>query len=214
MKDAAALDIGLWSFWEHWASDPNGGAARGLIDANAAADLADAVNQPGAAPIYMPNDQVVSDWTATLAYFSMVATALRARKRTPGFYGQTSVFRAVQRYGYEWFVKAPDGTNDTGPANIVQSVAPHQDVNGVTCDVDEILTADFGGWNAAGLFTLDPPRKVPEMFVYKDPSSPALYLSTRPATYIPTPADHTALTAAGIPDVVVSPAFFKSLQAP
>src|SRR5208282_2063256 len=59
-QTAATLGIGIWSFWEGAASNPNGGAPQGTADATVACALADQAGQPKGAPIYMPNDQVVS----------------------------------------------------------------------------------------------------------------------------------------------------------
>jgi len=132
--------------------------------------LADQAQQPKAAPIFMPNDQIVSDQQATLDYFRAAADKIRTLDRTPGFYGQASVWSSVKAFGYDYFVKAPDGTNDVSEANIVQSVLPHQTVGGVTVDVDEIQTPDFGGWNAKGLYriaTTDPPVKGDEVLIAK-----------------------------------------------
>jgi hypothetical protein len=169
-QTAAQLGLGLWSFWEAASSNPNGGASQGTVDATVACNLADQVGQPSAAPIFMPNDQVVSDETATLAYFRAAADQIRKVNRTPGFYGQASVWQLVKGFGYDYFVKAPDGTNDTSEANIVQRVLPQTTVGGVTVDVDEILTADYGGWNSKGLYriaTHDPPTKGDEVLIAK-----------------------------------------------
>jgi len=170
-QTAATLGIGLWSFWEGAASNPNGGASQGTADATVACALADQAGQPKGAPIYMPNDQVVSDHAATIDYFHAAADYIKNQERTPGFYGQASIWSSVKGFGYTYFVKAPDGTNDVIGANIVQSVLPHQTVGGVTCDVDEILTADYGGWNAKGLYQIEtgsgPPAQEATMILTK-----------------------------------------------
>src|SRR5208282_1979440 len=160
-QTAATLGIGLWSFWEGQASNPDGGASQGTVDGTTVCSLADQAGQPNAAPSFMPNDQVVTNESATLAYFQAAAEEIRKQNRTPGFYGQTSVWQSVKGYGYTYFVKAPDGTQDRTDANIVQSVLPHQTVGGVTVDVDSILTADFGGWNANGLYQIGDPSPLP-----------------------------------------------------
>ncbi len=162
LKQAAALDMGVWSFWEDLPTNPNGGAAQGVTDAWRAVALADAVAQPLEAPIYMPNDQAVTNWVATLDYFRAVANGIKGVGRVPGFYGQAAVWKEVQPYGYAYFCKAPDGTTDTSGANIVQGVSPSSAIGGVPVDVDEILTADFGGWNANGLW---PAREVGMVYV-------------------------------------------------
>ncbi len=152
LRQAATLDMGVWSFWEDLPTNPNGGAPQGVTDAGRAVALADAVAQPLEAPIYMPNDQAVTNWVATLDYFKAVANGIKGAGRVPGFYGQAAVWKEVQPYGYAYFCKAPDGTTDTSGANIVQGVSPSSAIGGVPVDVDEILTADFGGWNATGLW--------------------------------------------------------------
>lgn len=150
-EQAANIGIGLWSFWEHFASDPNGGAAAGEVDAKDALQLADGVGQPKSAPVYMPNDQIVTDLPATLAYFQRVATIFRTDGRAVGFYGQTSIWDQVKGYGYKYFCHAPDGTPPPYPdAHIVQSVAGQETVEGVTVDVDDVQADDYGGWNASG----------------------------------------------------------------
>lgn len=149
---ARSLDIGLWSFWERWASDPNGGAPQGRLDAAEACSLAAGVGQPARSPIYMPNDQIVNDLAATLAYFKAAAVEITSRGRIPGFYGQTSIYEQVRPYGYNYFVHAPDGTAPPYPlADIVQRVAPQKQIGGVTVDVDEVQSLDYGGWNQGGI---------------------------------------------------------------
>ena len=174
---AAAHDLGIWSFWEGQSSNPNRGAPQGVTDANRACDLAFALGQPLGAPIYLPNDQEVTNESATLAYFQAAMATLRERGRIGGFYGQTSVWLKVKGFGYSYFCHAPDGTQAPFVgAHIVQSVAPGISIKGVSCDVDEIQAADFGGWNGKGLFELgsSPPPPPPP----PPPSEPVLRLTT------------------------------------
>jgi hypothetical protein len=219
-QEAATLDLGLFSFWERWANDPMGGAAQGVADATAAALDADDVGQPLGAPIYLPNDEMVPDWATTEAYFRAAAETLTARGRVAGFYGQTSVWHLVKGYGYRYFCHAPDGTPPPYPeANIVQSVSPGTNVGSVSVDVDSIQTADFGGWNAAGLFTLDPPappkpRTAPTMFLLLNPADKCHYLIGAKSTpvYLPQ-ADYSAFLAKGVPEIPCSAALVKALFA-
>src|SRR5208282_3718060 len=91
-------------------------------------------------------------------------------RHVAGFYGQTSVWERIKGFGYSYFMHAPDGTKAPFVgAHIVQSVTPQISIKGVSCDVDEIQAADFGGWNGKGLFKLgsSPP-----------PPSPVLRLTT------------------------------------
>jgi peptidoglycan hydrolase-like protein with peptidoglycan-binding domain len=167
VKTATELDLGLWSFWEGQSSNPNRGAPQGVEDANRACDLAFALGQPLSAPIFLPNDQVVVSWTMTLDYFDAAIETILKRDRVGGFYGQTSVWLKVKGFGYSYFCHAPDGTSPPFVgAHIVQSVAPGISIGGVSCDVDEIQAADFGGWNLHGLFevapTPPPPPPPPE----------------------------------------------------
>jgi hypothetical protein len=177
VKTATELDLGLWSFWEGQSSNPNRGAPQGVEDANRACDLAFALGQPLSAPIFLPNDQEVASWTMTLDYFDAAIETILERDRVGGFYGQTSVWLKVKGFGYSYFCHAPDGTSPPFVgAHIVQSVAPGISIKGVSCDVDEIQEASFGGWNGKGLFKLgsSPPPPPPP----PPPSEPVLRLTT------------------------------------
>jgi len=221
--DAQAANMGLWSFWEGESWNPDGGATQGTADATAACDEADQIAQPSRAAIYLPNDQVVLDWTATLAYFQAGAQLILARGRTAGFYGQTSVWEKVKAYGYKYFCHAPDGT--PGPyaeAAIVQGVSPQQSVGGMTVDVDEIQ-AYFGGWNAGGLWPPsvvpppkpDPPprQKVSTMIIVQNPNGNEQYLICGRGAFHLDPADWQALLKAGVPQVPVSATLYAQLIA-
>jgi len=219
-QQAAVLDMGLFSFWERWANDPMGGASQGVADATTAAGHADDVGQPLGAPIYLPNDEMVPDWATTEVYFRAAAETLTARGRVAGFYGQTSVWHLVKGYGYRYFCHAPDGTPPPYPeAHIVQSVSPGTNVGSVSVDVDSIQTADFGGWNAKGLFNLDPPspkpRKAPTMFILLNPADKCHYLIGAKSTpvYLPQ-ADYSEFLSKGVPEIPCSAALVKALFTP
>ena len=162
-QQATDLDLGIWSIWEGSSSDPNGGGAQGRLDAIAATDIALTIRQPLGTAIYLPNDQIVTDWNATLDYFAAAKSVIMSRGFAPGFYGQTSVW---DHLGYRYLFKAPDGTAPTADANIVQGVEPQQDVGGVTVDVDLIQTPEgFGGWNYSGAWPAPARPKGTEMIV-------------------------------------------------
>lgn len=172
-RQATDLGMGLVSLWEGFASNPDGGAAQGNDDGVAATDLALAIGQPRDTVIYVPNDQVVNDWAATLDYFHAAAARIRGRGYVPGFYGQTSVHELLPDYPY--FFKGSDGTNDTTGANIVQGTSPQAVIAGALCDVDTVLTpTDFGGWNYDGPWPKIAPPPTPDPPATKEP--PVLYL--------------------------------------
>jgi hypothetical protein len=157
---ATQLDMGLLSLWEQQPDNPLLGEPQGRIDAINACDLALAVRQPKFTPIFMPNDEEVPGWpdswqaAATIAYFQNAARWILSRLYIPGFYGQTAVWDVLQQVTgghYQCFMKAPDGTDDTTGANIVQSVEASRAVGGAWCDIDEVLTPErFGAWNYDG----------------------------------------------------------------
>ena len=167
VAQAAKLDIGVWSFWERNANDPDLGAVQGVLDANDACDKADKVGQHLGAPIYIPNDEVILNARATLAYFGAVAKTILGRHRVPALYGQECLYWDTYKakMGFRYFCHASDGTNPpyTG-ANILQgNVAQIITIGGVSCDVDTIQTPDFGGWNKNGLFAIGGGRRKADM---------------------------------------------------
>lgn len=164
MKLAADLDMGLWGFVENSASDPNGGALQAISDLAGWCNLFDSLNIVDSAGVFVPCDQEITDWVATMEYFHAGAETARQRGRVPAMYGQEVLWQKCEAagYGYKYFVHAPDGNNPPySGANIAQSrnagsltVATQITLGGVSADVDVIFTPDFGGFNADGAWTL------------------------------------------------------------
>jgi hypothetical protein len=219
-QQAADLDFGLWSFNESYSSNPNLGADQGIIDAKRWCNKADLVKQPEGAGTWMPNDQM-GETTAIIEYFHAGAETILEYGRTPAFYGQTSVWDQIKGYGFKYFCHAPDGTEPPYPeAHMVQSRWPASTyaaqigIEGVSCDVDTILTVDFGGWNANGLWPApDPkPRKVPTMFLFQNPAGKEQFLSDGAVYPVIEPTQWQRFLKAGVPEIPVTPTFFALLM--
>jgi hypothetical protein len=216
--EAAQLNMGLWSFYENLASDPNGGAPQGIADARQWCAVAERVGQPPSSGHYFPDDQMVPNLQVTVEYFHAAAeTAINEFGRTPGFYGQTSIWEDIKGYGYGYFCHAPDGTEPPyADACIAQSRwpidvwAPNVTILGVTCDVDTILSLDFGGWNANGRWPYLPIGGK-TVFTFKDPNSQAQYLCLgkgKANCYHISPTELAECKAAGIPSLSPDAALF------
>lgn len=169
-ETAAALNMGLWSFGERQSYDPDFGAPKGTEDAIYWCRLAHEVRQPPGAAIYMANDQEVTNFPATMAYFQAAAHVVLSEGYAPGMYCQTSIWDDVKGFGYKYFCHASDGTPPPYPeAHIVQGGVPEQEINGVSVDVDQIQTPhDFGGWNSKGLWPQAPPPPIEDNMTLHD----------------------------------------------
>jgi hypothetical protein len=216
-QEAADLNMGLWSFNERWPGDPNEGAEQGIIDATEWCHKADQVSQPEGAGTWMPNDQE-GITNPIIEYFHAGAETILSCGRTPAFYGQSVVWEQVKGYGFKYFCHAPDGDEPPYPdANIVQSRWPEANaasniqIYGVSCDVDTLMTLDFGGWNADGLWPLLPSRKEPSVFTFKDPNSGDQYICLgkgKVNCFHLSPKEFANCQAAGLPHLTPDAALY------
>lgn len=169
LEEAARVGIGIWSFYENSAADPNGGEGQGRRDAQEWARIADRIGQPQEVPVPADDDQIVPNLQVTIEYFAGYADELvRVIGRRAGFYGQTSIWEDIKGYGYTWFCKAPDGTRPPWPADadVIQSIQyPGIVLGGVNCDVDLIQKPQGFMWNADGLFLPKQPQPPEEDMV-------------------------------------------------
>jgi Domain of unknown function (DUF1906) len=165
VEAVTAAGLGIWSVWEITANAAENGAPQGRVDAQQAVACAQALGQPKGSAIYITNDSEVSDQQAVIEYFQAAAPIIIAAGYVPGLYGQSVVYSWIEGFGYRYLWHAPDGTPP--PYLGAQIVQTGQETlsSGELVDVDEILAADFGGWNANGLFpkAVPVPPKEPEL---------------------------------------------------
>lgn len=121
----------------------------GKYDAGEALDQARRLGWPADRPIYfavdfeVPQDQCGTIWS----YFDGVKTVL-GRDRV-GVYGSYDVVRTMIEGGlvkYAWQTAAWSAGQFGGPRINLFQRAEQVTVDGVTCDVNEALTTDYGQW--------------------------------------------------------------------
>lgn len=160
-QQAAALGMGLFSFFEIQPTNPLGGTPAGIADGHTAVRYAQRVGMPSEAAIIVANDEAISgtwEWTETINYFAGFASVVRPSPYSLGLYGQTVLFQAITQYGYRYFYHAPDGTEPPPWANVICDVPPNiEGPGGMLIDIDIVQTpADSGMWNAQGTWPLRP----------------------------------------------------------
>jgi hypothetical protein len=147
--DLIAHGILIVSNFEAGATNMLGGAGQGAADAQQAQAQHAACGGPPDRPIYFSADWdvVASERPAVAAYLTAAAQVLGGVQRV-GVYGSCGTVDWALASGlaaWGWQTDAWSyGTRSPG-AHIHQRI--QQDtVNGIACDVNEALTADFGQW--------------------------------------------------------------------
>jgi len=152
---AEAADLaahGVWTVlvWETTASRAGAGRAAGIADAKEAAAQATAAGMPPGRPLYF-----AVDWDANpevvVPYFQGVASVLGLART--GAYGGYKVISYLLDHGlisWAWQTAAWSGGRWDARAHIRQPATTVR-INGVACDNDTSMKADFGQWMPGGI---------------------------------------------------------------
>jgi len=142
---AAGLDIAL--VWETAANRATtGGAVGGESDARTAAAQAHACGAPPGAAIYFAVDEDTRNFGAIELYLTGAHRGIGAY--SVGVYGSHDVVEAMTRAGlaaHRWQTEAWSRGRLYPGAHLFQHANPVY-VDGVQCDVDDVLNPDYGGW--------------------------------------------------------------------
>lgn len=143
--DLAAHGVSCVVVWETTAQRAGAGRAAGIADAKEAAAQAQACGQPTGRPIYFAVDYD-ADPADVVAYFQGVAYVLGLART--GVYGGFKVVKYLLDHGlaaWAWQTVAWSGGRWDARARIRQYASTVR-INGVTCDHDTAMTADYGQW--------------------------------------------------------------------
>lgn len=143
--DLAAHGVSCVVVWETTAQRASAGRTAGIADAREAAAQAKACGQPSSRPIYFAVDYDASP-SAVVAYFQGVASAIGTART--GVYGGYKVVDYLLDHGlarWAWQTVAWSGGRWDARAHIRQYAATVR-INGVSCDKDTAMVADFGQW--------------------------------------------------------------------
>ncbi|HET7486950.1 MAG TPA: glycoside hydrolase domain-containing protein [Acidimicrobiales bacterium] len=145
---AAGLDI--VTVWEDTARAPEGGRGRGVLDAKEAAKQAAACGQPAGTCIYfaVDFDAQQSSYGTLAEYFEGVRSSIG--KWRVGGYGGAGPMQSLRASGHIDFVWQTTGFSHgkvLPTANLLQ-ITHQVTIDGVVCDVNQIMAAEIGGWNS------------------------------------------------------------------
>ena len=154
-----AAGIKVVGVYEDQAQAMQNGAPQGTSDAQDALAHAVAAGMPSGRPIYFAADWDVqqSDLPAVQAYLAACATVLGGTDKV-GIYGGLEVVTAALAGGWcewGWQTEAWSGWPDNGQINPVANIIQNAEtigqvtIDGVQCDVNTAVTADYGQWNGA-----------------------------------------------------------------
>lgn len=124
------------------------GRAAGIADAKAAAQRATDAGMPSGRPLYfaIDYDAPASDQDEINAYFEGVASVIGlARTGAYGGYDQLSRLKTAGLARWWWQTAAWSGGRML-PGRHIYQYARTVTINGVSCDVNEALAADYGQW--------------------------------------------------------------------
>lgn len=153
-NDLRANGIDIVSNWETDAEEMLNGYDAGRSDAQAALNQVLACGGSADRPIYFSADfdATPEQQTPINAYLQGAATVLGTQY--VGIYGgYWPVSRALDAgvATWAWQTQAWSGGNQDPRINILQNVSlGYATINGVECDIDQSLTADFGQWSLGG----------------------------------------------------------------
>lgn len=147
-NDLAAHGVNVVVVWETTQRRATAGRAAGAADARTALGQATAAGMPSGRPIYfaIDYDAPESDQSAIDAYFSGVASVLGlARTGAYGGYWPLSRLKTAGLARWFWQTAGWSGSNRLSGMHLWQP-ASTVTINGVSCDHDTAMTADYGQW--------------------------------------------------------------------
>jgi hypothetical protein len=147
---AAGLDVVV--VFEHGATRPLLGSAAGSVDGHRAREQADAAGAPPGSAIYAAIDFDVQpdQLDAVRAYLDGFGAAVAPHPA--GVYGGWRAMYAAEnlrRVRYRWQAAAWAYGRGTHPDAHLRQHADQVVIDGVPCDVNTALAADYGGWAMA-----------------------------------------------------------------
>lgn len=144
-RDLAAHGVSCVVVWETTAQRAGAGRAAGIADAKEAAAQAQACGMPPSRPLYFAVDyDAAPDKVA--AYFGGVVSVLGlARTGVYGGYKVVSYLLDHHLATWAWQTVAWSGGKWDARAHIRQYASTVR-INGVVCDKDTAMTADYGQW--------------------------------------------------------------------
>ncbi|TWP51827.1 DUF1906 domain-containing protein [Lentzea tibetensis] len=154
LADFTEHELGMALVYEHTAGDWRAGFDGGQAAARIARDHADAIGFPEDRPIYFAVDQDVvheHEFVAAMEYLRGASDVLGVEN--VGVYGEHDVVaRAADEGVATWFwqCRAWSGTpvRYFDGRHLYQQASPQPHVGGVQCDVNEVLTDDWGQHDA------------------------------------------------------------------
>jgi hypothetical protein len=143
--DLAAHGVSCVVVWETTASRAGAGRAAGIADAKEAAAQAKACGQPAGRPIYFAVDWDANP-TVVVPYFQGVASVLGlARTGVYGGYKVVDYLLDHKLATWAWQTVAWSGGRRDSRA-VIRQYASTIRINGVECDHDTAMAADYGQW--------------------------------------------------------------------
>jgi hypothetical protein len=157
----AAAGIAIVSNWEHagsWTAEYSGGYATGLRHATEAARQHAACGGPPDRPIYFSADFDPTDaQLPTIAHYYQGVADVIGLARTGAYGGYRTVKYLLDRgvirwawqtYAWSKFRDSPDQASylHWDPRAQLRQIKNEVYIDGVSCDLNESMTADFGQW--------------------------------------------------------------------
>lgn len=151
LADFTAHDLGMALVFQNTTTDWQRGFTAGQANGRRGRDHANAIGFPAHRPIYMAIDRdiVYTDQFATVIEYLRGAGTTLGGPAATGVYGEADVIDRAREAGvatWFWQTAAWSRTRRTA-ANIYQKIGTVT-VGGIACDVNEILTPDWGQHNA------------------------------------------------------------------
>lgn len=172
---AAGLSIGL--VWEAGARNALGGTVKGHLDGAEAARQAKALGAPDGVCIFFAVD--FDAWPAAMSsigdYLEAARVQCSSRRYRVGVYGSAAVCEAMlagDHVDLAWQTVAwSHGVHVHDGRVVLYQRVGQVTVDGTTCDVNDVLASDWGGWHApaAPLPPLEPPTHYPKDAMTRTP---------------------------------------------
>lgn len=159
LNDFSANQLGMALVFENNTSDWRYGFTQGQASARRARDHANAIGFPADRPIYMAVDRVVAtsgEFATMVEYLRGANTSLGGPGLT-GVYGEADVIDRARDAGVAaWFWQtAAWSRGRRTAAHLFQRIGAVT-VGGISCDVNDILEADWGQHNAGDTMQMTP----------------------------------------------------------